>query len=679
MEFETCIITTPINNNEKPDSGTQPNNQKRKRSIVWEYFTVETVGAGSAEAYCKQCKKSFSYMTDSKVSGTSNLKRHISLGTCQAMEQKSQFNSHPENGGLQDNAIPSKKRPRDRPTYAGNDVSFDQERCNYDIAKMIILHDYPLDIVKHQGFIAFAQTLRPQFNPLCLDSVEGYCVSMYHKEKQYLLDLINGIPGRLNLTLDLWTSNQGIGYVFIRGHFIDSDGNIHHPILNVVTVPSPDSGDSLNQTIMTCISDWHLEGRVLTLALDKYLTSETVKVNLRGNLSVNNPVILDGQLLNQNCYARVLSRLAIDALRQMSKTISKVRECVKFVKYSESHEDKFVELKQQLQVPSSANLLIDDHYKWDSTFHMLVAACELREVFTCFDTTCPDFTMTLTIDDWKLVETLCTYLKYLYDAAHMLTTRPYPTANLFFLEVSKLHMELTNAALSQDPFLSSLILPLLTNFDQYWRESCLVLAVAVAMDPRHKMKLVESIFAKIFGENAKQWITIVENGLHELFIEYNTEMLHFTTIDADEGDDIMLKTQPYEGPVDGSLFVDEGGLSDFEFSISDCMQQFKSEMDEYLEEPLVSEVKEFDILNWWRDNRTKYPTLSRTASDILSMSISTVSADSVFDTEIRKMDDYRNSLDSRTLEALICAKDWFQHKSIPKNGSSTLEKMKVQT
>jgi hypothetical protein len=130
---------------------------------------------------------------------------------------------------------------------------------------------------------------------------------------------------------------------------------------------------------MTCISDWHLEGRVLTLAFDKSLTSETVKVNLRGNLSINNPVILDGQLLNQNCYARVLSRLAMDALQAMSETISKVRECVKFVKYSESHEDKFIELKQQLEVPSLVNLLIDDHYKWDSTFHMLVAACELRD------------------------------------------------------------------------------------------------------------------------------------------------------------------------------------------------------------------------------------------------------------------------------------------------------------
>lgn len=674
MEFETRIVT-PINNNEKPDSGTQPS-QKKKRSIVWEYFTVEAVEAGKSRAYCKHCSKSFHYISGSKTVGTTNLKKHISLGLCQGMQQKSQPNSHPENGGLQDNAIRPKKRQRETPAYAGNGISFDQERCINDIAKMIILHDYPLDIVKHQGFIAFVRTLHPMFNPSCLNSVEGCVSSMYLREKQNLLDLINGIPGRLNLTLDLWTSNQETGYVFIRGHFIDSDCNVHHPILNVVKVPFPDSGDSLNQTIMTCISDWHLEGRVLTLALDKSFSSETVKVNLRGNLSVNNPVILSGQLLNQNCYARVLSRLAVDVLRAMSKTISKVRECVKFVKYSESHEEKFIELKQQLQVPGLVNLLIDDQYNWDTTYHMLVAACELKEVFACFDATCPDFSMTLTMEDWKQVETLCTYLKYMYDAVHILTAQQLPTANLFFLEVSKLHMELTNAAFSQDPFLSSLIFPLLKNFDQYWRDSCLILAVAVAMDPRHKMKLVESTFTTIFGENAEPWIRIVEDGLHELFIDYNTEMLHFTATNGDDVDEIMLNTEPYEGPVDGSLFVDEGGLSDFEFNISDftSMQQFKSEMDEYLEEPLLSESKEFDILSWWRENRSKYPTLSRAASDILSMSISTVSADSVFDTEVRKMDDYRSSLDSQTLEALTCAKDWFQHNSITKNISNAPRK-----
>lgn len=107
--------------------------------------------------------------------------------------------------------------------------------------------------------------------------------------------------------------------------------------------------------------------------------------------------------------------------------------------------------------------------------------------------------------------TLCTYLKYLYDAAIILTVQPCPTSNLFFAEVSKVQVELTHAAFSQDPFLSSLFLPLHKNFDQYWRESCLILAIAVAMDPRHKMKLVEFTFAKIFGENAEAWIKIDED------------------------------------------------------------------------------------------------------------------------------------------------------------------------
>ncbi|KAG5036599.1 hypothetical protein JHK86_017439 [Glycine max] len=659
MEFGARA--TPDNNDEISDSGTQPNKQMRKKSMVWDYFTVETVGAGCTRAYCKQCKKSFSYITDSKLSGTSHLKRHISLGICRVLWEKNQQRSYPKTGGSLDTANPPKKQPRATPGFAGNGISFDQERCNHDVAKMIILHDYPLHIVKQQGFIDFVRILQPQFNPLCLNSVEGDCVAIYLRKKQNLLNVINGIPGQVNLTLDLWTSNQAMGYVFVRGHFIDSDWKLHRPILNVVTVPFPVSDDSLNQTLVTCLSDWHLEGRLFTLALDKFFSSEAVMGNLRGLLFVKNPAILNGQLLNQNCYARVLSRLAADALWTMRETICKVRESVKHVNSSESHKRKFIELKQHLQVPSMMDLSIDDQCKWDTTYHMLVAACELKEVFTCLDTIDPDYRMTLTMGDWKQVDTLCTYLKYLYDAAIILTVQPCPTSNLFFAEVSKVQVELTHAAFSQDPFLSSLFLPLHKNFDQYWRESCLILAIAVAMDPRHKMKLVEFTFAKIFGENAEEWIKIVEDGLRELFIEYSMQMF-LTTTNGDEGDDIMIKKTFLEGSIDCSLFVDGDEFSDYEFYISDFTgnPQFKSELDEYLEEPLLTRVEEFDILSWWRVNGLKYPTLSRIASDILSLPVSTLSADSIFDMQIRKMDSYRSSLSSLTLEALICAKDWFQ-------------------
>jgi hypothetical protein len=130
----------------------------------------------------------------------------------------------------------------------------------------------------------------------------------------------------------------------------------------------------------------------------------------------------------------------------------------------------------------------------------------------------------------------------------------------------------------------------------------------------------------------------------------------------------MMKTDAFqEVSLDGSCFPAEDGLSDIEFYISDFTtnQQFKSELNEYLEEPQEPSVQDFDILGWWRNNGSKYPTLCRMASDILSMPVSTLSADSIFDTEIRKMDNYRSSLDSLTLEALICTKDWFHCESKP--------------
>ncbi|KAG5016346.1 hypothetical protein JHK85_022482 [Glycine max] len=358
MEFVACA--NPDNNDEISDSETQPNKWMRKKSMVWDYFTVETVGAGCTRAYCKQCKKSFSYITDSKLTGTSHLKRHISLGICRVLREKNQQRSYPKTGGSLDTANPLKKGPRATPGFAGNGISFYQEHCNHDVAKMIILHDYPLHIVKQQGFIDFVWMLQPQFNPFCLNSVEADCVAMHLRK------------------------------------------------------------------------------------------NEAVMGNLRGLLFVKNPAILNSQLLNQNGYARALSHFAADALLATRETISKVRKTVMHVKSSESHKRKFIELKQHLQVPSMVDLSIDDQYKWNTTYHILVAACELKEVFTCLDTIYPDYRMTLTMGDSKI-----------------LTVQPCPTSNLFLAEVSKVQVELTYAAFSQDPFLSSLFLPLHNNFDQY--------------------------------------------------------------------------------------------------------------------------------------------------------------------------------------------------------------------
>ncbi|PRQ50593.1 putative transcription factor/ chromatin remodeling BED-type(Zn) family [Rosa chinensis] len=662
--------TTPTDNNGVPGSESQPTKRRRKKSIVWEHFTIETVGAGCTRACCNQCKRSFAYITGSRMAGTSHLKRHISLGICPVSRQKNQMT--PYTPGSKTDATDVPKR---RYTRAHASFSFDQDRCSHEIAKMIIMHEYPLHIVEQQGFINFVRSLQPQFNMVTFNTIQDECVAIYHREKQSLLNLIIGSPGRISLTVDLWTSNQNLGYVFLTGHFVDSDWNSFSQILNVVMVPSPDSGDTFSQAILTCLSDWHVEGRLFTITLDQSLSNETIIGNLKGLLSVKNPHMLNSQLLIRNCYARVLGRLAQDILGALSEIIMKVRESVKFVKTSESHEEKFVQLKQQLQVPSTKKLSIDDRTKWDTTYHMLVSACEMREVFACLDTYDSDYKIIISLEEWSQVETLCTYVKYLFDAANVVAEPAYPTANVFFPIISQIQVELMQAAMSEDSFVSSLIRPLYERFDRYWENCCLVLAIAVIMDPRYKKQFVDFTFSKIYGENAETWIRLVDDGLHELFLEYMMRMLSLPETLMVEGNEDIIRSDPPEA-AEASHEEAADGLSDFDIYLSDITggQQMKSELEQYLEESILTpRAQDFDILGWWKEKTTKYPTLSKMASDVLSIPVSTVAPDSVFNTELKKMDSYRTSLGAANLEALICAKDWLRHGPFPQPEPQPLE------
>lgn len=654
-------MDTPTDNNELANSERQPNKRRRKKSIVWEHFTLEAINGDCTRAYCNQCKKSFAYVTGTKLAGTSHLKRHIALGICPVSrlnQDKDQLT--PYNPASQTHGTADRPRKYSRATSTSMSIPFDQNTCNYMIAKMVIEHDYPLHIVEDTGFINFARVLQPQFNS-SVAAIEELVMSMYSRGKQSLLNLLNGIPGRISLTLDIRTSVQSINYVLLTGYFIDFQWRFHRRLLNVITVPFPDSEYAFSHSVATCLVDWCLESKLFTLTLDKSFANEAVKDNLRSLLSIKNP-ILNGQLVIGNCYARVLSQLAQDALESMTHIVEKVRQSVKYVKTEDAHEKKFLELKQHLQVPSVKELTIDDCTKWDTTYNMLTAASELKEVFSCFDTTDPDYRVTLSMDEWKQVEILCGYLKLFFNAANILAGPVYPTANAFYDKVWTIQLKLKHAASSHDHFVSSFTKPLQETFDEYWKDCSLVLAVAAIMDPRFKMKFVEHSFSKIYDREAENWIKIVDDGLHELFLDYFVQSLP-PPIFVEDGieNDIKSEVSQEENFLNGDCF------SDFDVYVNDFssnQQHMKSELDQYLDELLMPYVQDFDVLGWWEMNRFKYPILSKMASDILSIPVSTAPPDSIFDTVKRNVDSLRSSLRPTTLEALTCAKDWMQYETL---------------
>ncbi|ONK60155.1 uncharacterized protein A4U43_C08F14970 [Asparagus officinalis] len=639
--------------------------RRRKKSLVWEHFTVEAVAGGCTRACCKLCKQTFAYSSGSKIAGTSHLKRHIALGSCPKIKSEERRQLALASGMKIDGDITDPPRRRYRSTL---NSLFDQDVSCENLAKMIIIHEYPLHMVEQPAVVAFAQSLQPRFRMPSFNEIEGEIYTVYQKEKHNLLHVFGSLPGRISLTICLWTTSQTLGYVCLNGQFIDSDWKLHRRMLNFMMVSSPHSENALSEVIGISLSEWNMKSKLFTITLDNNCSSHDIySANLRDHLSNKNMLMLKGQLFVVRCYANILNVVAQDVIASIHGIIYNIRESVKFVKASPGREEKFAEIALQLEIPSTKSLSLDVAMQWDTTYHMLVAALEYKQAFIVLETCDDHYNEAPSPEDWRKVEVVCTFLKLLYDSANVIMATADPTSNMFFQEAWKIQMELSHAMLSDDIVISSIAREMDEKFDKYWKDCSLVLAIAVVMDPRFKMKLVEFSFSKLYGEEAGRYVKVVNDAIHELYHEYASQPLPLTPAYEEQGGGEAHNTMNgNENNQPSTPMSTADGLLDFDIYISEISvnQNTKPEIEQYLEEALVPRIQEFDILNWWKLNTIKYPMLSKMARDVLAIPMSMASpGSSVFGigTGSRVLDEYRSSLRPETVEALFCAKDWLQY------------------
>lgn len=96
-----------------------------------------------------------------------------------------------------------------------------------------------------------------------------------------------------------------------------------------------------------------------------------------------------------------------------------------------------------------------------------------------------------------------------------------------------------------------------------------------------------------------------------------------------------------------------------EFVTSDIRPP-KSELDWYLEEPVLSWDEDFDLLDCWRAASLKYPTLSKMARDLLSIPLSVVSSTFAYYTKERKVDQKLIHSGQTVLNVLMCTQSWLK-------------------
>ncbi|XP_073123001.1 zinc finger BED domain-containing protein RICESLEEPER 1-like [Henckelia pumila] len=647
---------------------------KRLTSVVWNHF--ERVRKADAQyAVCLHCKKKLS---GSSNSGTTHLRNHLvrclkrsNFDVSQILSAKRKRKDGTlgqsnlglttiayEEGKIKDeilSPIPLKyeqEQMKDEinQTISLGSIKFDQERSWLDLARMIMIHGYPLAMVDHVGFKIFVKNLQPMFE-FNNNAIELDCMMIYGKEKQKIYESIHQIHGRINLSVDMWGSPESSEYICLTANYVDEDWVLQKRILNFVSLDPSHTDDTLSEVTIKCLTDWAIDHKLFSVTFDDCLAYEVMVFRIKDWLSQNRPLLKNGELFDMRCIIHLLKSTAQGIMEEFRDVTRKVRESIKHIKSEQAILVKFNEIAHQVGINSDKRLVLDCPVQWNSTYMMLAAAIEYKGAFCIMQEHDPTYSMALSEAEWGWASSIVGHLKFLFEFTNVFMGNRCPTSNIFFPEICDMHIQLIEWSKNPDDFLSSVALKMKDKFDWYWRKCSLTLAISAVLDPRFKMKLVEYYYRQIYGSNAPDRIKEVSDGLREVFNEYS---MGSTLLDEDSARPGGSLPSTSNGTRDKLK-----GFDKFLYETSQS-QSTASDLDKYLEEPVFPRNYDFSILNWWKVHTPRYPILSMMARDVLGIPVSTLGPDVAFSNGGRVLDGYRNVVSPDIREALMCGQDWLK-------------------
>lgn len=646
---------------------------KRLTSVVWNHF--ERVRKGEiCYAVCVHCKKKLS---GSSNSGTTHLRNHLlrclkrsnyDVSQILAAKRKrkdtavSLANFTYDEVQRKDEIItpiayridpePRKEEPSQAVSLAS--VKFDEERSRLDLARMIILHGYPLAMVEHVGFKIFVKNLQPLFDVASNSATELDCMTIYGKEKQKVYELIHNLHSRISLAIDMWFSSENARYMSLTAYYVDGDWKLQKKILNFITLDPSHTDDILSEVIIKCLTEWAIERKLFSMTFDDCFAYDDMVFRIKDWLSQNKPLLKNGELFDVRCAAQVLKSIVQDVMEALRDVIDKIRDSIRHVRSSQATLGKFNEFSQQIGISTDRHLVVDCPMQWNSTYLMLEAAVEYKGAFSLLQEHDPSYVTALSETEWEWASAVAGYMKLFLEVTNVFVGCKYPTTNIYFPELCDVHIQLIEWCKSPDDFLSSIAVKMKSKFDKYWKKCSLAVAIAAILDPRFKMKLVEYYYTQIYGSDAVGHIKDVSNGIKGVFSEYAVSS---SSLDQDSA----LPAGSLPSTINGTRDRLRG-FDKFlhETSIS---QSMISDLDKYLEEPVFPRNNDFNILNWWKVHTPRYPILSMMARDVLGIPVATLGRDLVFSNGGRVLDHHRSSLNPDTREALVCGQDWLRMES----------------
>ncbi|KAK5841233.1 hypothetical protein PVK06_010142 [Gossypium arboreum] len=595
------------------------NKQRKLWSAVWEHFDRFEV-KGKQVARCKDCRKE---CTGSIKSGTTHLKNH--LDRCPAKKKQNQ------------------ERQLIFPAYTNERSStFDKERSCFKLAKMIIKHRSPLDMVDQEFFKNFVKDMQPGFE-FQLKEILFYINQIYKEEKKKLQLYFDRLACKLNLTLSLWKNNHGkTAYCCLIAHFIDDGWEPKMKILGLRNLEHIYDTKVVGGIIRSFVSKWNISRKVCSITVDNSFLNDGMIHQIKENC-----VSEQGSLSSTHWF--ISFTLLEDGFRDMDGILSKLRKSIEYVTETTHGKLNFQEAAKQVKLQGGKSW--DDlSFKPESDSDILDSALRSREIFCKLEQIDYNFMLNLSMEEWEKAVTLQSCFKCFDDIKGTQSL----TANLYFPKLCNMYEEFGQLKKSNHPFINLMK----RKFDNYWSLCNVAFTIAATLDPRLKFR--SSCNETYDLENMIKLIRF-RKVLVDVYFEYANEAKNLSASSSVLIDSNSLTTETTNDCI-VSYFSKFASPSNVKVVASQ-----KSELDCYLEETLLP--SDADILGWWRVNSQRFPTLAKMARDFLAIPVS-VSAPCSHISAMTRNPAY-SRLDPESMEALDKRK-----RKVEENGTSTVKVFK---
>ncbi|XP_071905600.1 zinc finger BED domain-containing protein RICESLEEPER 2-like [Coffea arabica] len=388
-------------------------------------------------------------------------------------------------------------------------------------------------------------------------------------------------------------------------------------------MPPPHNGVALAEKIYSLASSWGIEKKLFSITLDNASANDSCVAILKNQLKSKNSLVCDGMLFNVHCCAHILNLIVQDGLKEIDKSVELIRECVKYVKGSQTRKLRFTECITQTSLDSKKALVQDIPTRWNSTYRMLSSALYYRLAFGHLQLSDSNFRCCPSLEEWERVEKICGFLQVFYEATNAFSGSKYPTSNLYFPQVFKIQLKLSEECNSSDDFMR---------------------------------RIGSQIYNKLYGPGSNELVKI-RNALFDVYNEYvKTFNIPGASSSCSRGSNEVYShgSKDQEDNQSFDVLKEFDQFDTFEF-VSSAQ---KSQLELYLDEPRAKRSSHIIVLDYWKAQQFRFPDLSKLARDILCVPVSTVASESAFSLGGRILDQFRSSLSPQIVEALVCTKDW---------------------